>query len=206
MLREFNRFFVDLIEECEKLGQCVDHHGFQDRRVSVQISNQHLILEVQSNTRNTPSSRNFGKILCAIRNHFLSLLNKILDNDHIPSGLQMEDFCEELRVMYYKDKKRWTLSNRKVWILTERTTVKFPKVGHTVPELRQKNCPRTCPAVWWVPSTNSPSAKSYLFTRPRPCHGKVPSDTFPRKCVMGILMYCTKFDEMSKKWSPLNVF
>ena len=26
MLREFNRVFVDLIEECEKLGQCVYHH------------------------------------------------------------------------------------------------------------------------------------------------------------------------------------
>jgi hypothetical protein len=38
MIREFNRLFGDLVDECEKLNQCVeklnqcvDHHGFQDR-------------------------------------------------------------------------------------------------------------------------------------------------------------------------------
>ena len=31
MMREFNRLFADLVDECEKLNQCVDHHGVQDR-------------------------------------------------------------------------------------------------------------------------------------------------------------------------------
>jgi hypothetical protein len=31
MMSEFNRLFGDLVDECEKLNQCVDHHGLQDR-------------------------------------------------------------------------------------------------------------------------------------------------------------------------------
>ena len=31
MMREFNRLFAELVDECEKFNQCVDHHGFQDR-------------------------------------------------------------------------------------------------------------------------------------------------------------------------------
>jgi hypothetical protein len=31
MMREFNRLFGDLVDECEKMNQCVDHHGFQER-------------------------------------------------------------------------------------------------------------------------------------------------------------------------------
>ena len=34
MMREFNRVYVDLIEECEKQNQGVGHHGFPDRRIS----------------------------------------------------------------------------------------------------------------------------------------------------------------------------
>ena len=84
MMCEFNRVYVDLIEECEKQNQCV---------------------YVQNNTRTTPISRHFEKILCVIHNHLLPLLNKILDDDHIPFGQQIEDVREDLRVMYYKEKK-----------------------------------------------------------------------------------------------------
>ena len=31
MMHEFNRLFAELVDECDKLNQCVDHHGFQDR-------------------------------------------------------------------------------------------------------------------------------------------------------------------------------
>ncbi len=31
MMREFNRLFGELVDECEKLNKCVDHHGLQDR-------------------------------------------------------------------------------------------------------------------------------------------------------------------------------
>ena len=27
MMHEFNRLFVELVDECHKLNQCVDHHG-----------------------------------------------------------------------------------------------------------------------------------------------------------------------------------
>jgi hypothetical protein len=30
MIHEFNRLFDDHVNECEKMNQCVDHHGFQD--------------------------------------------------------------------------------------------------------------------------------------------------------------------------------
>ena len=31
MMREFNRLFAELVDECDKINQCVDHHGLQDR-------------------------------------------------------------------------------------------------------------------------------------------------------------------------------
>ena len=31
MMSEFNRLFAELVDECDKINQCVDHHGFQDR-------------------------------------------------------------------------------------------------------------------------------------------------------------------------------
>jgi hypothetical protein len=105
MMREFNRVYMDLVDECEKQQQCVDQHGFQDRRVSAQMSKQHRVVEVLSNTRTTPISRHFEKILCAIRNHLLPLLTKILDNGRIPSGRQNDDVLQELRAMYYKEMK-----------------------------------------------------------------------------------------------------
>ena len=43
--------------------------------------------------------------MCVIHNHFLSLLNKILDNDRIPYDRQIEDVREDLHTMYYKEKK-----------------------------------------------------------------------------------------------------
>ena len=70
MLREFNRLFADLIEECDKNGQCLDHHGYQD-----------------------------------IHNHLLSDLNGVLDDGHIPSGHQVDDVLEEMRVKYYQKLK-----------------------------------------------------------------------------------------------------
>ena len=27
MIREFNRLFAELVDECDKINQCVDHHG-----------------------------------------------------------------------------------------------------------------------------------------------------------------------------------
>ena len=27
MMREFNRLFAELVDECDKINQCVDHHG-----------------------------------------------------------------------------------------------------------------------------------------------------------------------------------
>ena len=75
-IHEFNRVYLERLEECEKRDDCVDHHGFQDRRVSVQMSKQHRISEVLINSRTTPISRHFEKIMCVIRNHLLSLLTK----------------------------------------------------------------------------------------------------------------------------------
>ena len=106
MLREFNRLLADLIEECHKSGQCVDHHGFQDRRVSLELCKQYRMSSVDSTTRNTPISRHFEKILCSIRNRLLSLLNRVLDNGRIPTGHQVDKVLEDLSVIYYRELKQ----------------------------------------------------------------------------------------------------
>ncbi len=59
-------------------------------------------MPVDSKTRATPISRHFEKILCAIRNRLLPILNKILDNGRIPTGRQVDEVLEEVRAMYYK--------------------------------------------------------------------------------------------------------
>ena len=95
----------DLVDEMHKNNLCVDHHGFQDRRVSIEAFKQHRISVVDTTTRNTPISRHFEKILCAVRNRLLPILYKILDNGRIPTGRQVDDVLEEMRAMYYKEMK-----------------------------------------------------------------------------------------------------
>ncbi len=36
MMCEFNRHFADLVDDIHKNNLCVDHHGFQDSRVSLE--------------------------------------------------------------------------------------------------------------------------------------------------------------------------
>ena len=43
MLREFNRFYEERLEGCEQRGECVDHNGLPDRRVTPAMSKQHRI-------------------------------------------------------------------------------------------------------------------------------------------------------------------
>ena len=62
-------------------------------------------MPIDSKTRATPISRHFEKILCAIRNRLLPILNKILDDGRIPTGRQLEEVLEEVRAMYYKQGK-----------------------------------------------------------------------------------------------------
>ena len=69
------------------------------------MSNQFCIVPVDSKTRATPISRHFEKIWCDIRNRLLPILNKILDNGRIPTGRQVDEMFEEVRVMYYKQMK-----------------------------------------------------------------------------------------------------
>jgi hypothetical protein len=83
----------------------MDHHGLSDRRVSVEMSKEQRISEVFNNSRSTPITRQFEKILCDIHNHFLPLINKGLDNDHIMSGCQTDEVIKEVRVLYYKQLK-----------------------------------------------------------------------------------------------------
>ena len=71
----------------------------------MQESKQFRIVQVESNTRRTPISTHFEKILCAIRNRLLPILNKILDNGRIPTGRQVEEVVEEVRAMYFKHMK-----------------------------------------------------------------------------------------------------
>ena len=61
MLREFNRFYEQCLEECEQRGECVDHNGLPDRRVTPVMSKQHRISEVATNARVSSISRQFEK-------------------------------------------------------------------------------------------------------------------------------------------------
>ena len=69
------------------------------------MSKQFRIVSVDSRTKTTPISRHFEKILCAIHNRWLPILNKILDNGRIPTGRHVDEVREEVRVMYYKQMK-----------------------------------------------------------------------------------------------------
>ena len=75
------------------------------RKVTPEMSKQFRIVPVDSKTRATPISRHFENILCDVHNHFLSILNKILDHGRIPTGHQVDEVLEEVRAMYYKEMK-----------------------------------------------------------------------------------------------------
>jgi hypothetical protein len=50
MMREFNRLFADLVDECENLNLCVDHHGFQDRFLFLVVHHDDTHIYVLSDT------------------------------------------------------------------------------------------------------------------------------------------------------------
>ena len=50
MMREFNRLYADLVDECEQLNLCVDHHGFQDRFLLLVIDHDDTHIYVLSAT------------------------------------------------------------------------------------------------------------------------------------------------------------
>ncbi len=75
------------------------------RKVTPEMSKQFRIVPVDSKTRDTPISRHFEKILCAVRNRLLPILYKILDNGRIPTGCQVDEVLEEVCTMYYKEMK-----------------------------------------------------------------------------------------------------
>ena len=55
MMCEFNRLFADLVDECEKLNLCVDHHGFQDRFLFLVVHHDDANEYVLSATVGLPS-------------------------------------------------------------------------------------------------------------------------------------------------------
>ena len=78
----------DLVDEMHKNNLCVDHHGFQDRRVSIDAFKQHRISVVDTTTRNTPISRHFEKILHYSQPFTVSSLQGfgLRSHPHCPSG------------------------------------------------------------------------------------------------------------------------
>ncbi len=50
MMREFNRLFTELVDECEKLNLCVDHNGFQDRFLFLVLHHDDAYIYVLSAT------------------------------------------------------------------------------------------------------------------------------------------------------------
>ena len=97
LMREYNRLYAELGDEWEKL----DHYGFPDRRVAVEVSKEHRISVVDCSTRKTPILRRFEDMVCKVRNELFPLLDKkVLVDGKIPSGRQAQECIDELRVLY----------------------------------------------------------------------------------------------------------
>jgi hypothetical protein len=79
-----------------------DHHN---KLVTVVTSEQSITLrvkEITNKTKETPISYQQERVVKVCRNELAPLLDKILDKDgKIPSGKQVSDMQEELRVAYF---------------------------------------------------------------------------------------------------------
>jgi hypothetical protein len=96
LMREYNRLYEELADECQKNNLLLDHNGLPDNRVSVEKSKEHRITAVDSRTRKTCILRRFEDMVCKVHNELLPILDKkVLVDGKIPSGRQAEECMEE---------------------------------------------------------------------------------------------------------------
>ena len=79
-----------------------DQHGKPVTDITPEESIDLRVQEVYTKTKQTPISYQQARVITVCRNELAPLLDKIVDNDgKIPSGKQVSDIQEELRVAYF---------------------------------------------------------------------------------------------------------
>jgi hypothetical protein len=79
-----------------------DHHNKLVTAVTAEESIKLRVKEITTKTKETPISSQQVRVVKVYRNDLAPLLDKILDKDgKIPSGKQVSDIQEELRVVYF---------------------------------------------------------------------------------------------------------
>jgi hypothetical protein len=91
-----------------------DHHGNLVTTVTPEESIQLRVKEITTKTKDTPISYQQERVTKVCRNDLAPLLDKIVDKDgKIPSGKQVSDIQEELRVAYFRAFGRHCQGSRK---------------------------------------------------------------------------------------------
>ena len=101
-LSTFNSAYTQRVKWMKEQDQWRDQHGKLVTAVTPEQSITLRVKEITSKTKETPISYQQERVVKVCRNDLAPLLDKILDKDgKIPSGKQVSDMQEELRVAYF---------------------------------------------------------------------------------------------------------
>jgi len=101
-LSTFNSAYKQRVKWMQEQDNWRDQHGKLVTAVTPEESIALRVKEITSKTKETPISSQQARVVKVCRNDLAPLLDKILDKDgKIPSGKQVSDMQEELRVAYF---------------------------------------------------------------------------------------------------------
>ena len=101
-LSTFNSAYTQRVKWMKEQDKWRDQHNKLVTAVTPEESIALRVKVVSSKTKETPISSQVARVVKVCRNDLAPLLDKILDKDgKIPSGKQVSDMQEELRVAYF---------------------------------------------------------------------------------------------------------
>jgi hypothetical protein len=101
-LSTFNSAYTQRVKWMKEQDKWRDQHNKLVTAVTPEESIQLRVKEITTKTKETPISSQVARVVKVCRNDLAPLLDKILDKDgKIPSGKQVSDMQEELRVAYF---------------------------------------------------------------------------------------------------------
>ena len=101
-LSSFNTAYTQRVKWMKEQDKWRDQHGKPVTKVTPEESIELRVKEVTNKTKDTPISYQQERVIKVCRNELAPLRDKIVDKDcKIPSGKQVSDMQEELRVAYF---------------------------------------------------------------------------------------------------------
>jgi hypothetical protein len=101
-LSSFNSAYMQRVKWMKQQDKWRDQHGKPVTEVTPEESIELRVKEVTNKTKDTPISYQQERVIKVCRNELAPLLDKIVNKDgKIPSGKQVSDMQEELRVAYF---------------------------------------------------------------------------------------------------------